>query len=56
MNENLLLAMLPRKHIQKLAARRILKAHNVKTKNGRLFKLPHINLNASSHIDLIDWQ
>lgn len=56
--ENLFLAMLtdPQKHIRELAARRILKARNKKTSKVRLFKLPNINFNASSYIDLIDWQ
>lgn len=56
--ENLLLGMLtdPQKHIRELAARRILKARNIKTNKLRIFKLPDINFNALSYIDLIDWQ
>lgn len=46
----------PQKHIRELAARCILKARNKKTSKVRLFKLPNINFNASSYIDLIDWQ
>jgi hypothetical protein len=46
----------PRKNIRELAASRILKARNIKTKKAKLFKLPYLNFNASSYIDLIDWQ
>jgi len=44
------------KHIRELAARRILKVRYKKTSKVRPFKLPNINFNASSYIDLIDWQ
>jgi hypothetical protein len=44
------------KHIRELAARRLLKARKMKTNSVRLFKLPKINFNASSYIDLIDWK
>ncbi|KAF0706458.1 Uncharacterized protein FWK35_00034701, partial [Aphis craccivora] len=56
--ENLFLAMLSdlQKHIRELAARRILKVRYKKTNKVRPFKLPNINFNASSYIDLIDWQ
>jgi hypothetical protein len=56
-SENLLLAMMTdsQKHIQELAFRQILKARKMNKNNVRLFKLPKINLNASSYIDLIDW-
>ncbi|CAH2098548.1 unnamed protein product [Euphydryas editha] len=58
-SENLLLSMITdsQKHIRELTARRILKARQ-RDKNTvqRKFKLPKINLNASSYIDLIDWQ
>ncbi|KAF2904251.1 hypothetical protein ILUMI_01916 [Ignelater luminosus] len=57
--ENLLLSMLSneQKHVRELAATRILKA--IKTpisRQLRVFEVPKINLNASSYIDLIDWQ
>lgn len=58
--ENLLLSMLTdrKKHIRELAARRILKARNSPhlSKLPRVFEVPKINLNATSYIDLIDWQ
>lgn len=56
--ENLLLAMLtdPQNHIRELAARRILKARANKQGNIRLFQVPDLNLNATSYVDLINWQ
>lgn len=57
--ENLLLSMITdsQKHIRELAARRILKARQVKNNSVlRMFKVPKVNLNACSYIDLIDWQ
>ncbi|KAJ8728603.1 hypothetical protein PYW07_006299 [Mythimna separata] len=56
--ENLLLAMLTdsQQHIRELGARRILKARTNKENRLRLFQLPVLNLNASSYVDLIDWQ
>ncbi|KAK4881771.1 hypothetical protein RN001_005090 [Aquatica leii] len=57
--ENLLLSMLSdkQKHVRKLAARRILKARkSSESLQLRVFEVPKINLNASSYIDLIDWQ
>ncbi|KAK4881795.1 hypothetical protein RN001_005114 [Aquatica leii] len=57
--ENLLLSMLcdEQKHVRELAARRILKARkSSESLQLRVFEVPKINLNASSYIDLIDWQ
>lgn len=57
--ENLLLSMLSdeQKHVRELAARRILKARAASDSSQlRVFEVPKINLNASSYIDLIDWQ
>lgn len=57
--ENLLLSMLSdeQKHVRELAARRILKARTASESHQlRVFEVPKINLNASSYIDLIDWQ
>ncbi|KAH9627845.1 hypothetical protein HF086_001741 [Spodoptera exigua] len=57
--ENLLLSMLSdeQKHVRELAARRILKARKPsEPRQLRVFEVPKINLNASTYIDLIDWQ
>lgn len=57
--ENLLLSMLSdeQKHVRELAARRILKAREPsESLQLRVFEVPKINVNASSYIDLIDWQ
>jgi hypothetical protein len=57
--ENLLLSMLSddQKHVRELAGRRILKARAVPYSGQlRLFEVPEINMNATSYIELIDWQ
>lgn len=56
--ENILLAMLTdsQQHIRELGARRILKARSNPRNTLRLFKLPSLNFNASSYIELIQWQ
>lgn len=56
--ENILLAMLtdPQKHIRELAARRILKARTVPATKLRCFQVPNLDFNASSYVELIDWQ
>lgn len=57
--ENILLAMITdeRKHIRELAARRILKARSMShPSTSRLLQVPLINFNATSYIDLINWQ
>ncbi|XP_050308327.1 uncharacterized protein LOC126744782 [Anthonomus grandis grandis] len=58
--ENLLLAMLTdeQKNIMELAARRILKARDslALRRQLRIFEVPAVNFNASSYIDVIDWQ
>ncbi|KAF2899374.1 hypothetical protein ILUMI_06800 [Ignelater luminosus] len=58
-SENLLVFMLSdeQKHVRELAARRILKAKDTpKSGQLRVVEVPKINLNASSYIDLIEWQ
>lgn len=61
--ENLLLSMLTdeQKHIRELAARRILKARDsLATRRQpvqpRIFEVPVVNFEATSYIDVIDWQ
>ena len=57
--ENLLLAMMAddRKHVRKLALRRILAAREEVQSNVKLrqFRVPVINFAADDYIDLIDW-
>ena len=59
-HESLLIAMLAddRKHVRKLAYRRILKsrdASQMRSSGIRVFKIPKVNLDAADYIDLIDW-
>lgn len=57
--EGILLAMITdeKKHVRELAARRILKARSTtQPPTPRLFQVPLIDFNASTYIDLINWQ
>jgi hypothetical protein len=56
--ENLLLALVTddRRHIRELGLRRILKARQQQSRAIRQFQIPKLNFEATSYIDLIDWQ
>lgn len=56
--ENILLAMITddKKHVRELGLRRILKCRNTQNDEIREFKVPKLNFEAHSYMDLIDWQ